>query len=550
MSTTPDQVLDGVMAMSEEGESTDTRIILSVDEPSRSISYDGNLILGVMGDRFAERIYFKSPQYVYLDGDEKVDLSVDTTKIYINFKNAYGEPYVSEACKKHGFEKDEYVFSWILSEFVTPKSGSVSFNICVKDESGDLKDKDGNVVIREWHTTTIDGTVLPAVNVTNKTPEVITSDTITTAKIIEAMNDYESDVEVYAQNLSDLNESLSDVNGYIDGKVNTVVSDKIQNEVLPAITTKFEDEFDDKFNIYTDIHTIVITYNEQATNLNEKYTSSFDFSTFDIDNPSKYTCVVNANSAGTDTDKVLYIDSCTDNNSSELIHIFASNDRLRLEIKYSTYYGTTTILESKLPAFEAITFKENGISLEEKYVSKNPAVLYTIVTYNNGQLTNNSSNSDDSISYSAYWRDNYTFSDSIDTSLYKSFSNTKYLRIQYHSRRNDICVIPVTQSTCTYQNPESLECRQSLYLTGSTFLAKDAIVFNRINTSDIATDDLNTQVWITRELGYNEEGLDVNIDREITSYGVIIWSKKLTKDELKELFDNVTIDLLEYEYKN
>lgn len=198
---------------SRSGESTNVepRIILVIDEPSRTIQHEKNLILGVVGDRFAERIYFKSPQYVYKDS-YVIDLIADTTKIYINYANKNKEPYIEE-CAKGGLQNDgTFLFSWLITDYATVVQGEVTFNVCVKDESGNFRDINGNILIPEWHTTTAKGNVLPAVDVSEKTPEVITSDTVTSAEIIAAMNDYRAAVE-------DLEAQLADTDAYIDGRV-------------------------------------------------------------------------------------------------------------------------------------------------------------------------------------------------------------------------------------------------------------------------------------------------------------------------------------------
>lgn len=195
--------------LSESEQNTDTRIMLVVDEPTRSIKYETELILGVAGDRFAERVYLKCPQYVH-DDSHSIDLSLATTKIYINYQNAENEPYIEE-CYKEGMLADgTFMFSWLISDYVTVKKGKVIFNVCVKDESSTLTDYSGRVLIPEWHTTTYEGTILPAVDVTEKTPEVLTSDTITSAAIIEAMNDCKNEVAALEQTLADTDEYINE----------------------------------------------------------------------------------------------------------------------------------------------------------------------------------------------------------------------------------------------------------------------------------------------------------------------------------------------------
>lgn len=181
------------------------KTVLYINEPTRTINYDGNLILGVKGDRFAERIYFNCPQFVHKDDSVTIDLSLDTTKIYINYKNANNEPYIEE-CSKGGVQEDgSYLFSWFVSDIAAIQNGKVTFNVCVKDESGNFTDASGDVIVNEWHTTTFEGTILPAVDVSAKTPEVITSDTVTSQAIVDAYTEFTA--------------QLSDVNEYIDNEM-------------------------------------------------------------------------------------------------------------------------------------------------------------------------------------------------------------------------------------------------------------------------------------------------------------------------------------------
>lgn len=72
----------------------DGKIMLTVDEPTRTIKYDGgNLILGVKGDYAAERVYFKGPKYVYqevksVQYQHNIKLSVEDT-VYNGFYDIY-----------------------------------------------------------------------------------------------------------------------------------------------------------------------------------------------------------------------------------------------------------------------------------------------------------------------------------------------------------------------------------------------------------------------------------------------------------------------------
>lgn len=311
MSTAADQLLDGMMTVAEDGQPTDDRIILSIDEPSRTIKYDGDLILGVKGDRFAERIYFRCPQYVYKEAARLIDLTLDTTKIYVNYKNAYNETYIEE-CFKHGLENGEYIFSWFISDFVTPKDGAVSFNVCVKDESEDLKDNDDNVIIKEWHTTTFKGIILPAVDVSSNTPEIITSDTVTSSEIISEYNR--------------LTTELSSVDGYIDSEVASQIASQIGAMLDSRVIYVNRIEYE--------------TYND--------YTTDFDFNTFDTSNSEQYVCVVVGRSSGNTTDTILPITQCTVYSSMTILKF--SNGEFSLNIEYEPLDNNLVIYETNMVA--------------------------------------------------------------------------------------------------------------------------------------------------------------------------------------------------------
>ena len=216
-----------VIIGSRSGEpTTNPRAILYIDEPTRTIQYEGELILGVVGDRFAERIYFNCPRCVHKD-NHTIDLSLATTKIYINYKNANKEPYIEECYKEGMLTDDTFMFSWLISDYATVKNGKVEFNVCVKDESSTLTDYSGKVLIPEWHTTIYEGSILPAVDVTDTTPEVLTSDTITSAEIIEAMNNYKNEVAALGQLLAD---TESYINERIENNVMSTVN-SLENEI-------------------------------------------------------------------------------------------------------------------------------------------------------------------------------------------------------------------------------------------------------------------------------------------------------------------------------
>lgn len=328
MGTAADNLLDGVMTAAEDGQPTDDRIILSINESTRTINYDGALILGVKGDRFAERIYFRCPQYVYKDQNEVIDLTLETTKIYINYKNAFNEPYIEE-CSKHGLENDIYMFSWFVSDFVTAKEGNVSFNVCVKDESETIKDSEGNIIVQEWHTTAFkEGIILPAVDVSSKTPEVITSDTVTSAEII---SEYDR-----------LTTQLSDVNDYIDGQVNNQM-DETLNQYIISMTADYH---------YTTFNT------------------DFDFSTIDMDNVEKYKCVINFSSINYVLDMVHHYIPANG------YYVFRfSNGEMGVEVVHEVSTNDVTIHRYNTTSDIAKTFNQTTVNHNTTYYNEDYPIL-------------------------------------------------------------------------------------------------------------------------------------------------------------------------------
>lgn len=298
-----------VVINSRSGEPTDTdpRIILLIDEPSRTITHDKNLILGVVGDRFAERIYFRAPQYVYNDS-YAIDLSANTTKIYINYINKNKEPYIEE-CAKSGLQNDgTFLFSWLITDYATVAQGEVTFNVCVKDESGNFRDVSGNTLIPEWHTTTFKGTVLPSVDVSEKTPEVITSDTITTAAIIAAMNEY-------AAAVASLEDQLTDTDEYINSRVDAVVApieQEINNNIIE--TNNNIAELSAKLGV-----TYLGTYTTNYFNASNDYLA-------DVTTPGVYTFNYKSNTTSTST-YILFVNNVLGNVFQTILGNLTSQDR-------------------------------------------------------------------------------------------------------------------------------------------------------------------------------------------------------------------------------
>lgn len=182
----------------------DNKIVLNVKPSTRTISYEGSLVLGVRGDDCAERVYFECPKYINEMIDDITDESVS---IFIDYKDAASEPFIQECTDVAVTATNEDVvqFSWIITNAVTSRPGEVMFNICIKKVAdGALK--------HEWHTTPFKGKVLDSVRVTKKTPEVITHDTLIAQNLITAVNNYKQEVADYSQ-------AVKDMNSYIDNKI-------------------------------------------------------------------------------------------------------------------------------------------------------------------------------------------------------------------------------------------------------------------------------------------------------------------------------------------
>ena len=365
MSTAADNILDGAMAAAEDGQPTDDRIILSIDEPSRTIRYDGNLILGVQGDRFAERIYFRCPQYVYKDTNEAIDLSLDTTKIKVNYKNAYTEPYIEE-CAKHGLENGEYTFSWFISDWATVKNGTVTFNICVIDESETLKDKDGNVIVQEWHTTTFNGTILPAIDVSDVTPEVYTSDTKTSKAIVDEIKVLESKVDSYETKVAD---DVSDAMATYSNATTTDLYNKFEtykaeaNDYIDGELDTHVDEIKSELKAWDESYVINIL-EEPGPDNSYNYNTTFDFGTFDSTCIEKYVCVVDRLDSRIDTDVVLPITEFAVN--SPITTIVFSNGEVSLEVQYNSETGSLSISEiSTISPIAEEIYQTTAVSSED-----------------------------------------------------------------------------------------------------------------------------------------------------------------------------------------
>ena len=209
-------------------------IVLKIDEANRALTNNGGstpIVLGVIGDDCAERVYFEAP--AQLSPEINLLENSDTVKVhvYVNYRNAVNEPYIQECSDVvQSVTSDMVSFSWIVTNKATINRGEVKFNVCVKRTVYN-SEIDTWQLTNEWHTTTFIGKVLDGIDVAKKTPEVITHDSTTIEQLTVQTNAYAAAVSGYAANLETLNTSLADVNAYIDSKVGPAVTNEVTSQV-------------------------------------------------------------------------------------------------------------------------------------------------------------------------------------------------------------------------------------------------------------------------------------------------------------------------------
>ena len=213
-------------------------IVLQIDEANRSITNNGKntpIVLGVKGDDCAERVYFESPTHLspeinLLDKTEGVSV-----RVYVNYKNASNEPYIQECTDVVALVgTDKSTFSWLVTNRATNTKGDVKFNICIKKFVNET-------LTNEWHTTTFIGKVLESVDVTAKTPEVITHDTVTLQALTVQVQDYASAVVGYGNSVNNLIAKYNDVEEVINESVDAAVVAKSGVKYLGVLNDELED---------------------------------------------------------------------------------------------------------------------------------------------------------------------------------------------------------------------------------------------------------------------------------------------------------------------
>lgn len=118
-----EELLSQVEPFAETGEAHESEIYCVIHPDSRTIEVPEEYqLLGVVGDKKVERLWFQCPKVV---GDNK-DIS-DGYVLFINYRNANGDPDAYRI-KDMEIEGDNITFSWELEEKVTAYQGTVDFS--------------------------------------------------------------------------------------------------------------------------------------------------------------------------------------------------------------------------------------------------------------------------------------------------------------------------------------------------------------------------------------------------------------------------------------
>ena len=135
-----EELLSQVEPCAETGEAHESEIYCVIHPESRTIEVPEEYqLLGVVGDKKVERLWFQCPKVV---GDNK-DIS-DGYVLFINYRNANGDPDAYRI-KDMEIEGDNITFSWELEEKVTAYQGTVDFSFRAIKPEMDSENK--------WNTT-------------------------------------------------------------------------------------------------------------------------------------------------------------------------------------------------------------------------------------------------------------------------------------------------------------------------------------------------------------------------------------------------------------
>lgn len=135
-----EELLSQVEPYAETGEAHEQEIYCIIHPDSRTIEVPEQYqLLGVVGDKKVERLWFQCPKVV---GDNK-DIS-DGYVLFINYRNANGDPDAYRI-KDMEIEGENITFSWELEENVTAYQGTVDFSFRAIKPETDSENK--------WNTT-------------------------------------------------------------------------------------------------------------------------------------------------------------------------------------------------------------------------------------------------------------------------------------------------------------------------------------------------------------------------------------------------------------
>ena len=223
-----------------DNEMGNDKVTLTINPLTREIEFDGELMLGVEDDFKAQTIYFTAPTVV----GNGIDISEDTVEIWIDYKNALSEPYITDVTGSKTLSEDgkTVTFAWELSGNVSAKKGTVKFRACFKniDASGKL--------LNEWHTTNAQGVILEGIDVSQKTtPEVITDKTVTTNNLLKEVAGMRAELADYTgPKQSEIDAEFIAVNTKVDTLSETVDSIGTDLEQLSANFSEHKTNTDDK----------------------------------------------------------------------------------------------------------------------------------------------------------------------------------------------------------------------------------------------------------------------------------------------------------------
>lgn len=209
MSTEAEDLL--LQALSED--ETSGPVTLTVNEKTRLIEYDGELLLGVEDDDNSEKIFFVMPKLV--GNNDLIDASASDVEVFIIYKNASNNTY-KQQCTDVTVDGDNVKFSWLLTRYATAAKGNVSFMVCVQKLGTDTEGK--SVILNEWHTTPFKGTVLVGIDTDHTTPEVLPANsTASTAQL-------RAEVDALSQKIDDA------IIGYSKTEIDAMFADYTYDE--------------------------------------------------------------------------------------------------------------------------------------------------------------------------------------------------------------------------------------------------------------------------------------------------------------------------------